>query len=191
MKSSDMIDAVQPVVHVFAELDIAYCIGGSVGSSVHGVARTTLDIDLVANLGEKHIKFFVKKLQSDYYVEQRLIGDAIQNKGSFNLIHLETMVKVDIFILKDNAFDRQLFSRKRKELLDPEEGVEFFVATPEDIVLHKLLWYRMGDHVSERQWGDILGVLRVQENQLDLKYLWHWARQLTVEDLLDRALKSV
>ncbi len=191
MKSSDLVRAVKPVVETFEELGVAYYIGGSVGSSVYGVARTTIDVDVISNLNEGHIDKLVDRLKSDYYIDGEMIREAIQHHSSFNLIHLESMLKIDIFILKERLFDQQAFDRRKKELLIPEEAVQFFVASPEDIILNKLEWYKKGNQISERQWNDVLGVLKVQTENIDLKYLKHWANQLGVEDLLNKALSEV
>ena len=188
MKTPDIVTALNPVVKAFEKLRITYYIGGSLASSVYGIARSTLDIDLVANLKLAHVEPLVRILESEYYIDERMITDAIHRRSSFNLIHLETMIKVDVFILKDTAYHQKAFERKRKDTLDEEERTrEFYLASPEDVILNKLDWYRMGGGVSDRQWQDILGVLKVQKNLLDTKYLRYWASELKLSDLLNRA----
>jgi hypothetical protein len=97
---------------------------------------------------------------------------------------------VDVFIHKERPFDRIQFERRveQKFTTDPEQKA--FMATAEDIILVKLEWYRLGSEISDRQWRDILGVLKVQAGRLDLDYLKLWAKELNVADLLQRALKE-
>ena len=116
--------------------------------------------------------------------------DAIMHHGSFNLIHYETAFKADIFIRKPRAFDKMQLERRQRLVIavDPEQSV--YVASPEDTILVKLEWYRLGGEVSDRQWRDILGVLKTRTGELDLDYLKKWAVELKVNDLLERALKE-
>jgi hypothetical protein len=106
----------------------------------------------------------------------------------FNLIHLATMLKVDVYVLTPRPFDRASFDRRVSVVFDPTRGRAFKVDTAEDAVLHKLEWCRAGGEVSDRQWNDLVGVLKVQSAALDLVYMRRWAAVLDVEALLDRAL---
>ena len=189
MADSDILSALAPVIEALDEMGVAYEIGGSVASSACGVPRTTLDVDVVVALGRAHVKEFVGRLQSLYYVDENAAFDAVDRQSSFNLIHLGTMLKVDVFVLKSRAYDQKAFQRKRKDRLnlDPE-GDSFFFASPEDVVLNKLEWYRLGRELSERQWTDVLGVLKVQRGAVDIPYMRHWAGILGITDLLERAL---
>ena len=188
MKTPDVVTALNPVVKAFENLGITYYIGGSVASSAYGIARATLDIDLIADLKLIHVHPLVRSLESEYYIDGHMITDAIYRHSSFNLIHLETMIKVDVFILEDTAYHQKAFERKRTDTLDEEErSHEFYLASPEDVILNKLNWYRMGGGVSDRQWQDILGVLKVQKDLLDIEYLRYWASELKLSDLLNRA----
>lgn len=190
MKKPDILLALEPVVEAFEKLGIAYYVGGSVASSVYGIARATLDVDLVANIISEQVHGFFKLLKTTYYIDENMILDAIRRKSSFNMIHLETMLKIDVFILKDTSYDRLTFQRKRKDTLDEEEKTEFYIVSAEDIILNKLVWYRMGGRVSERQWGDILGVLKVQSDLLDMEYLQYWAQELKLTELLNEAIQN-
>jgi hypothetical protein len=191
MTTPDLLLALQPLVDAFAELGVAYFIGGSVASSAYGLARSTLDIDVIADLGENVIDVLVDRLRDQYYIESGMIRRAVANRAAFNIIHLATMMKVDVFILKNTPYDRIAFQRRRVDTLDEAVATpDWFLASPEDVVLHKLWWFRLGGEVSERQWSDVLGVLRVQERHLDFEYLHHWAGQLELADLLRRALEQ-
>lgn len=187
MKKPDIIVALDMVIRCFEKLGIAYYIGGSVASSAYGIARATMDVDLVANVEIRQVNSLVKALQKDYYVDAEMIRDAIHRHTSFNLIHLETMIKIDVFIVKDQPYDSKALTRRRTDTLDEESSRKFYLSSPEDIILNKLQWYQRGGRVSEQQWKDVLGVLKVQGDKLDLEYLKYWASRLNLSDLLNRS----
>lgn len=178
------------VTQTLERLGIPYAIGGSLASSVHGVMRSTLDVDIVADMRLEHIQPLVAALSREFYADDEMMRDAIERRSSFNLIHYETAFKVDIFIRKSRAFDQMQLERRQPSVIatDPEQSV--YVTSPEDVILSKLEWYRMGGEVSDRQWRDILGVLKTRAGELDLDYLRRWARELNVADLLERAWKQ-
>jgi len=186
MKDLNIFGILDPVIEIFEKIGVSYYIGGSLASSAYGVARATMDIDLVADLSLDHVEILVKTLEEKYYIDEDMIKDAINQKGSFNIIHLETSMKIDVFVLQDSPYFKNVFSRKRAEILD-EGGRLFYLPSPEDIILVKLDWYKLGDCSSERQWNDIIGVLKVQKKNLDLAYLRHWAIELQVDKLLNNA----
>jgi hypothetical protein len=191
MNGADLLAAVIPVVEALEQLKIPYYMGGSVASSLLGVARTTLDADVIADIRGKQVQPLMSALGADYYASEPMIRDAIARRASFNLIHLPTMFKVDVFVLKDRDFDRAGFERVRRDTLGDESAqIEVNVASPEDVILNKLEWYRKGGEVSERQWNDAVGVFQVQRAFLDLEYLRAWAVKLAISDLLERLLSS-
>jgi hypothetical protein len=177
------------VVDILERFEIRYLIGGSFASAIHGVARMTADVDLVVDLSLKQVDPLVRALEGEFYVDAEAMRDAVRRRQSFNLVHLATMFKVDVFTRKHRPFDDAQFERRERHAisLDPERQV--YVATAEDNILAKLEWYRMGDETSDRQWNDVQGVLKTQLGRLDLDYLRHWAVALGVSDLLERALK--
>jgi hypothetical protein len=187
MNTSQILAAITPVVEALEQLGVQYHIGGSVASSIYGILRATFDVDLVADLRLGQVRPLVKQLEAAYYIDEDMIRDAIGHRSSFAVIHLNTMLKVDIFIPKSRLFDQEELRRVQQEVL--AEGTRpFNVASPEGTILNKLEWYRMGGEVSDRQWNDILGVLKVQGTHLDMAYLQRWAASLNVTDLLERAL---
>jgi hypothetical protein len=187
--SLDLWQALIPVVDALETLGVSWHVGGSVASSFIGVARATQDADLVADLRVKHAAPLVLALQGTYYIDQERVDHAIRTRRSFNAIHLPTMYKVDVFISKATPFARENMAR-RVSLEVPELGRPLWFSSPEDIVLHKLLLYADGGGVSDRQWYDLQGVLRLQGTRLDQSYLRTWAERLGIGDLLARALQE-
>lgn len=188
MKKDDIIKALSRVIDCFDRLGISYYIGGSVASSAYGMARATMDVDLVASIEMSQVEHLVSSLEAHYYISAEMIRDAIRRCASFNLIHLETMIKIDVFILKDQPYNSQAMARRRSDTLDEASSCKFYLSSPEDAVLSKLQWYQIGGRVSEQQWKDVIGVLKVQRDKLDLEYLKYWASRLNLSDLLNRSL---
>ena len=176
------------VTRVLDALGIVHTLGGSIASSIAGEPRSTVDIDIVAALEESHIPALVSALSSDFYVDDESLRRAVRQRTSANLIHQATQLKVDIFVAGGTPLDRQQLMRRQKVALGP--GRTLHVHPPEDILLQKLRWYRKGGEVSDRQWRDILGIVRVQGSRLDREYLSTHAPTLEVGDLLTRALRE-
>ena len=175
-------------VSAFRSLGIRYAVGGSLASSLHGKPRSTDDVVLVAEIALAHVDALVAAWRPVYYVDGEMIRDAIRRRASFNIIHLETMLKLDVFVAGRDALAREELDRARAHRVSDDPPCELVLVSAEDIVLQKLRWYRLGGGVSDRQWRDVLGVLAVRGDDLDADYLRRWSRDLEVEDLLDRAL---
>lgn len=185
----DAVAAITPIVDTLDQLGVRYHVGGSLASSAYGVPRATADVDLVADLRLEQVDPFVSQLEPEYYVDREGAREAVRRRQSFNLIHSNTMIKVDVFVPEARPFDRSEQSRALPQTLDVSENARtFFVKSPKDLVLRKLSWYRAGDGVSEQQWSDVLGILKVQADQLDRDYLDRWAAELDLHHLLERAL---
>ena len=178
--------ALRGVVDVLEALGVAYYVTGSVVSSHFGLARSTADVDVVADLRSEHAQPFAAALEATFYVDVDSVREAIRARSMFNVLHLATMVKVDLYAIA-SSFDRETLTRAQRDTLADDSG-ELALATAEDIVLHKLRWFHIGGGVSERQWGDIAGVLRVQGATLDRAYLQRWSAALGLGDLLSKAL---
>ncbi len=186
--SASQTEVMLKVIEALEELNSPYLIGGSYASSAHGIARATMDIDILAAIPGKQADALAVRLQPEFYADVLAIRRAIETKRSFNVIHLDTSFKVDVFVSKNDPFDVKQLERRKLEIVqrDPERSA--YVASPEDIILAKLRWYRQTNERSERQWSDVLGVMNVQAEKLDLEYLKHWAIELSVADLLERAI---
>ena len=178
------------VIDALDALGVPYLIGGSLASAVHGVLRATLDTDLVADLRLEHAEPLARALGGTFYVDAESIREAVLHQRSFNVIHLETMFKVDVFVVKKRPFHHSQMERRMAQVIATDPDRTAYVATAEDTILAKLEWYRMSGDVSEQQWRDVLGVMKVQADRLDLAYLRQWAAQLNISDLLERAIKE-
>jgi hypothetical protein len=185
---NEPIEVTLKVTDVFEKLGVPYLIAGSLASTLYGMVRTTQDSDIVAEMGLEHLPMFVSALQDEFYIDEEMLAESIQRNSSFNIIHRETMFKVDVFIPLPRPFLRAQLDRAQRQTFSFETEISAKFASPEDTVLSKLEWYRMGGEVSDRQWRDILGVLKTRAGELDLEYLRKWAAELHVSDLLERAL---
>jgi hypothetical protein len=187
---TDSITITLLVIDTLRDLGINSVIGGSLASAAYGMARSTLDADLIADIRREHVSALAQALQPAFYADETAIAEAVQRQTSFNLIHLESMFKVDVFIASARPFGRQQLARRQPMVVATEPERTADVLSPEDIILAKLDWYRQGGEQSERQWRDILGVLKAQADRLDLAYLADWAGRLNVSDLLTRARRE-
>ena len=183
----EVMEALTPLIEAFERLGITYYIGGSVSSSLHGLARRTQDVDVIADIRPGQVRSLVRALQNDYYVDEQAWQDAVQRGFPYNVLHLGTMLKVDLIPLKRRAFTREEARRAQPHVL--EAGTRpVRVASAEDAILTKLEWFEMGGRSSTRQWNDILGIMRQQGAALDVPYLAQWADVLGVRDLLEQAM---
>lgn len=174
------------VIAVLNELSVPYVIGGSLASAQHGKARATFDSDLIVKLPLKQVRPLVERLQHTFYVDEVAARQAVLSQSSFNLIHLETMFKVDLFVAQNRPFDQAQLARREPHFLDPQQQHMVYLLTAEDTILAKLAWYRLGGEQSERQWNDVLTVVSVQQERLDWEYMEGMAATLAVADLLAR-----
>jgi hypothetical protein len=188
---NEPVEVTLKVTDVLEKLGVPYLIAGSLASTLYGMVRTTQDSDIVTEMRLEHLQPFVSALQDEFYVDEEMIAESIQRNSSFNIIHRETLFKVDVFIPRPRPFLQSQLTRAQTQTFTFENAVSARFASPEDTILSKLEWYRMGGEVSDRQWRDILGILKTRAGELDLAYLRKWAGELQVIDLLERVLKEV
>jgi hypothetical protein len=187
MNNPQDIAVLEKLTDVLDKLNIAYVIGGSFASSAYGTVRFTQDADIIVQSFSSVAEQFYEILKSDFYISKEAMYQALQSRTSFNIIHLTTAFKIDIFIQKENEFQMQMFSQSRKLPLGKSAKKVSFVS-PEVIILLKLDWFRQSGCDSERQWSDVQGVLAAQKENLDFEYLKNWAKKLGLNELLQKAI---
>ncbi|MGB9773770.1 MAG: hypothetical protein ACP5JH_09735 [Bacteroidota bacterium] len=165
---------------------IEYMITGSFASNLHGVPRTTLDVDIVASSDFERLKNFIEEIQSGFYADLNMVKEAFEQRGMFNIIHYETGFKIDFIMKKKGHYYEKEFERRKTYTF--ADKLCFF-ASPEDTILSKLLWAKKGE--SERQFQDALGVAKIQGENLDHEYLQKWAEILGVKDMLERVIREL
>jgi hypothetical protein len=175
-------------VGVLEQLDVPHLICGSIASSLVGEPRFTHDVDVLAELDSSHVEPLLLRLREAFIVSDEGLREAVRLRDMVCVYDRETATKVDLYVAKPTPFTKSELSRRVMRLIttDPERCA--FVASPEDLVLSKLDWFRKGDCVSEQQWRDVLGVLKVTGRSMDRQYLLDWSIRLGLSDLLARAL---
>jgi hypothetical protein len=183
---TELAAALLPVAGALRTLGVPYYVGGSIASSARGTPRASLDADVVVALALEHVDPLIAAIGDAYYASREGMVRAIVARRSFNLIHLATMFKIDMFVTKGRPYDVGVFDRATTEVFEVGEPA-VMVASAEDTVLAKLEWFQAGGGVSERQWSDVIGVIE-GDRPLDLVYLRRWAADLGVASLLEQAL---
>lgn len=181
----DIRSTLTSIIEILASLNVSYYIGGSLATSIYGMQQLAQDIDIVVELETTQFPKFIAQLQADYYFNEQEIRAALQKHTNFSIMHLNTLLKVDIIIPELSPFERLARSRLKWYVLD-EKLHAFPLSSPEDIILVKLVHHRKSGVFPDDQWNDILGVLKIQGSDLDLVYLAKWATYLNVTALLQQ-----
>ena len=165
--------------------EITYYLTGSMASNYWGIPRTTHDLDFVIQLPPSAAAKILSAFSPEYYIDEASVRAAYQPPHQFNAIDSRSALKVDFWLPKPDPFDREMMRRRTRVTLFDEPA---WITTPEDSILHKLVWNRITP--SERQLGDAAGVVAVQSEKLDRPYLKKWAEALGVSAELNRLLSG-
>lgn len=191
MSNSEDLQILSHFLSILNELGIQYAVGGSIASSIYGQVRFTQDADVAVIPFDNKSEQFYKAVKEDYYISKDAMRQALSNRTGFNVIHLKTAFKMDVFVCKDTEYEKHYFSRRHFLKLSDSIETPVAVVSAEDIILLKLQWYKTAGCVSDKQWSDILGVLSVQKENLKYDYLENWSKKLGIEDVYQKALRDV
>ena len=184
------LDLLERVTAILDELGIPYALGGSLASSFIGEPRSTVDVDIAIDLDPAAADRLLDRVGAEFYVPLTAARVAIAAHSSFNAVDVEHGLKIDLFVLGGGMLDRRQIER-RVFVTVPGVGRAIAVTSPEDQVLRKLDWYRQGGGMSEHQWRDVLGILRVHGSAMDLDDLQDAAESLGLGALLAEARAAV
>jgi hypothetical protein len=184
------LDLAVDLAKLLEDLGVRYVIGGSVASSLIGEPRSTVDVDVAVVLDPEHLDLFVERVRPTFYVPEIDAARAVREKDSFNIIHNEAALKVDLFVLGDGLLDVNQIDRRVQIDVPTEPVAALWITSPEDQVLRKLDWYRQGGQVSDRQMRDIIAILQVNSENIDKTYLWQTAELVGLSELLSDALQT-
>ena len=184
-KMLNEIQIIALVANRLGELKIPYYIGGGVASINYGEPRLTNDADIVLRIVPLQISKFVQTFENDFVVSAGAVQDSLTRRYAFNIIHIESAYKIDFYPITDED-ELEIAAFARRQQINIGAG-EIWLASAEDVVLAKLDWFRKGGEVSEKQWRDVLGVLKVQGERLDFNYLEQMAGRFGLGNLLARA----
>jgi hypothetical protein len=182
----DSITLAQTLHSIFESAGMMYYVSGGVASSIHGEARSTRDLDLVIQIPQDEMEALVISLQSSgFYCPEGAVEEVKQLRSrTLNVTHIETIANADLYLIEPSPFSRSQMARRKLLPINGQAG--FWLISPEDLILQKLLWRR--DSQSEKQWRDVLGVLKVQPLELDYGYLLQWAENLEILEAFNQAL---
>ena len=181
------LNPLEPLSAVLNALHLQFVVIGSAASSARGIPRSTNDIDLIVRIGIFQADQLATALGNDWYAEPEQMRDAIKRGRSFNIIHIPTAWKIDLFPAQTEFHESELERATPEAVNIDGDSVVCPVSSPEDTIIAKLCWYKEGGQVSDRQWRDIGGVIATNPN-LDMEYLRLWTARLRVMDLLEKAL---
>jgi len=183
---TESIEIALRVARALEAVGVEYHLGGSLASSIHGEPRATNDVDLVVDLAPERVDALVAELGTDFAIDRESLIEAARSRASCNIFYLPLFTKIDLFVSPRGAFERSEM-RRRRTVPVGAAGETLYVKSAEDVVLRKLVWFRDGGGHSEKQWRDVVQVLRLNRGALDERLLLEWADALGVAKLLVKA----
>ena len=192
----DPIWLARKIADILEPLGISYVVGGSVASSLLGENRATQDLDLVINISAQQAPQLISAMSGEFYISESAVFEAIAKaesaprESSFNVIYLPAIEKADIFVMSNDPFSVSTMNRRQLHVASAASDKGIYIYSAEDIILQKLCWYKLTGGVSQTQWRDVLGVLKVQGDRLNFNYLSQWGETLKVADSLAQALQQ-
>jgi len=181
-------ELLKKIVDVFEDLQIPYLVTGAVASIAYGEPRLTNDIDIVADLKEDHVEGLLRAFPADdFYIDEEIVREAIQNHGQFNIIHPSSGLKVDVMMKKNTPHDKIRFERIRR--IYPMESYQASFAAPEDVIIKKMEYYKEGG--SDKHLRDIAGILKISVESVDRNYIFEWAQRLGLLEIWDAIQKKL
>lgn len=181
----DFLTAARGVMSALESADVCYAITGSIASSIHGEPLSSLDVDICCNANEAQMRKVLKLLPQNYYRSDDALIATSRGGGMANLISMESALKIDLTVLKDTPYYRQVLARRKSTMVDDEQNA-IWTVSPEDIILMKLEW-RLQTR-SEKQWNNALSVVHTQRAILDFEYMRQWAPDLNVAEDLEQLI---
>ncbi len=168
------------LVRCLEKINIPYFVTGAIACIAYGEPRLTNDIDIVADMNDKHIAQLKECFpEGEFYLDPEAIREAVRRRHQFNIIHPASGLKIDVMISKRDAFDKSRFSRIKR--MRPLEDTEANFASPEDVIIKKMEYYNEGS--SEKHIRDIMGMLKISGEMIDQEYISLWAKRLSLEDI--------
>jgi hypothetical protein len=184
------LEVLQTATERLEKLGLPYMVAGSFASTIYGEPRFTQDADIVAAIPLSRVEDVMSSFSADFYIDRSQVERAVESCTSFNIIHLKSAFKIDVFVSGQETYKQESLNRRARKALRADPPYAPFVQSPEDTILSKLDWYRAGRCISDQQWRDVLGILKVQEGLLDLAYLRKWGEALQVGNLLTKAFSD-
>jgi hypothetical protein len=178
--------SLEKLICIIESTGIPYAVCGSLSSSFHGQPRATNDADIIIAPTRDQLDMLLKSLEAGYYVSPEAASDAMKTCSMFNVIDNDLGWKADLIFRQDTPYQLSKFNRRRQVRL---MGIDLWILSPEDVILSKLDWAK--DSGSDLQFRDVFGVIKVQWDELDWDYLRHWAKELDVEENLEKVIEEV
>jgi hypothetical protein len=183
-----MLQAAVDAAALFERLGVRYVLSGGVATIVYGEPRSTLDVDFAVHMDAEQARRLLALAGDDFLVSPDSAAEAARSSSMFTMVHTASFVKIDVHVVPRSGIYKEEIERGRWQRLGPDHPDDIRIVTPEDLVLQKLRWYLEAGGVSEKQWRDVLGILKARGHSLDFEYVRKWAPVLGISGVLDRAV---